>query len=136
MIYLVYFAVPIVLFFGMTLALVTDPTVRWRMRARRPAEQRGIALLRSWLTPEQAEQWEKRGGFEVVGCDTGRRYRITRGTAMNIHELDGNGHTIAQWCFTPQGKLVTGDVLLAQKIALETMELKVLSLANTQASRS
>jgi hypothetical protein len=135
MIYLVYFAVPIILVVGMMLTLVTEPDVRWRMRARQPRERRGIALLRSWLTAEQAEQWDTRGNFEVVGCNTGRRYRITRGTAMNIHELDADGHTIAQWCFTPEGKLVTGDVLLAQKIALETMEEQVLALANNQASR-
>ena len=35
----------------------------------------------------------------------------------------------------PEGKLATGDVLLAQKIALETMEQEVLTLANTQACR-
>ena len=46
-----------------------------------------------------------------------------------------NGRTVAQWCFAPEGKLATGDVLLAQKIALETMEQEVLTLANTQASR-
>ena len=40
MIYLVYFAVPIVLVVGILVALVTDPDVRWRMRARRPAERR------------------------------------------------------------------------------------------------
>jgi hypothetical protein len=135
MIYLAYFAVPIVVVVTMTLALVTDPEVRWRMRARRPAERRGVALLRSWLTPQQAEQWDARGDFEVVGCNTGRRYRITRGTTMNIHELDANRRTVAQWCFAPEGKLVAGDVLLAQKIALETMEQQVLALANTQASR-
>jgi hypothetical protein len=135
MIYLAYFAVPIVLVVTITLALVTDPNVSWRVRSRRPAERRGIALLRSWLTPEQAAQWDGRGHFEVVGCDTGRRYRLSRGTAMNILELDGNGRTVAQWCFAPEGKLATGDVLLAQKIALETMEQEVLTLANTQACR-
>jgi hypothetical protein len=135
MIYLVYFAVPLVLVFGLTVALVTDPRLRWRIRERRPTEQRGIALRRSWLTPEQGEQWKTHGGFEVVGCDTGRRYRITREIPMNIHELDSDGRTVAQWCFGPEGKLVAGDVLLAQKIALETMEQQVLALANTQESR-
>jgi hypothetical protein len=135
MIYLVYFTLPIVLVFGLMLALLTDPGLWWRIRERRPAEQRGIALLRRWLTPEQGEQWATRGGFDVIGCDTGRRYRITRGTSMNIHELDADGRTLAQWCFAPEGKIVTGDVLLAQKIALETMERQVLALANTQESR-
>jgi hypothetical protein len=135
MIHFPSFAVPIVLVVAMTLALVTDPDIRWRVRARRPAERRGIALLRSWLTPEQAEQWDTRGSFDVIGCDTGRRFRIMRGTAMNIHELDAQGDTVAQWCFAPEGKLAAGDVLLTQKIALETMEQQVLALANTQASR-
>ena len=131
MIYMTYFAVPI----GLVFAFATEPDVRWRMRAQRPAEQRAIALLRSWLTPDQAAQWDERGDFEVVGCDTGRRYRITRGTAMNVHELDADGTTLAQWCFAPESKLASGDVFLAQKIGLETMEQHVLALANTQASR-
>jgi hypothetical protein len=131
---LIFFAAPVMLVMGLTLALVTDPRIRWRIRARRPAERKGIALLRSWLTPAQVEQWDAHEEFEVIGCDTGRRYRITCGTMMNIHELDQSGKIVAQWCFTPEGELATGDVLLAQKIALETMEREVLALANTQAS--
>jgi hypothetical protein len=135
MIILAYFAVPIVLVIVMTLAVATDPSFRWRVRARRPEERRGVALLRSWLTAEQAEQWDTRGEFDVIGCDTGTRYRITRGTAMNIHQLGTNGNAVATWCFAPEGNLATGDVLLAQKIALETMENRVRALANTQAFR-
>jgi hypothetical protein len=132
---LIFFAAPLMLVFGLALALLTDPRIHWRIRARRPAERRGIALLRAWLTPEQARQWAAREEFEVIGCDTGTHYRITRGTMMNIHELDRTGKTVAQWCFAPEGKLATGDVLLAQKIALETMEHRALRLANTQACR-
>jgi hypothetical protein len=135
MIYAIYFAVPIVLVFALLLATVTDPNVRWRIRARRSAEKRGIALLRSWLTPQQARQWDARREFDVVGCDTGKRYRITCGTAMNIHELDLAGETVAQWCLAPKGKFAIGDVLLTQKVALETMERQALAVANTQASR-
>jgi hypothetical protein len=95
MIYLVYFAVSIVLVVTMTLALVTGPNVRWRVRARRQAELRRISLLRSWLTPEQATRWS----------------------------------------FAPEDRFSKSGVLLAQKIALETMEQQVVALANTQASR-
>jgi hypothetical protein len=35
----------------------------------------------------------------------------------------------------PEGGLAPGDILLAQKIALETMEREVLALANRQTSR-
>jgi hypothetical protein len=43
---------------------------------------------------------------------------------MNVEELDSRGNIVAQWCFRPRGNLAVGDVLLAQKIALETMELE------------
>jgi hypothetical protein len=73
--------------------------------------------------------------FDVLGCDTGTRYRITCGTAMNVHQLDRTGRRVAKWCFVPEGDVVTGDILLAQKIALETMDSQVFKLANTQVSR-
>jgi hypothetical protein len=34
------------------------------------------------------------------------------------------------YCFIPKGDLVPGDVMLAQKIALETNELAALAVAN------
>lgn len=40
-----------------------------------------------------------------------------RGAAMNIDELNSDGKSVAQWCFAPQGNLVVGDVVLAQRIA-------------------
>jgi hypothetical protein len=46
------------------------------------------------------------------------------------------GRTVVQWCFAPEGGLAPGDILLAQKIALETMEREVLALANKQTSRA
>jgi hypothetical protein len=69
-----------------------------------------------------SESSAARGEFEVIGSDTGTRYRITHRAVMNIHQLDPTGHPVAQWCFAPKGSLAIGDVLLAQKIALETME--------------
>jgi hypothetical protein len=54
---------------------------------------------------------------------------------MNVHQLDADGHPVQQWCFAPEGCLATGDVLLAQKIALETMETKALAIANSQTFR-
>jgi hypothetical protein len=68
--------------------------------------------------------------FEVVGSDTGTRYRVLRGTMMNIVELAASGCVRRRWCFAPEGALATGDVMLAQKIALETFELNALAIAN------
>ena len=93
-------------------------------------EARGFELLKEWLSPEQLAQYEARSYFEVTGCHSGKRYRISHGNSMNIHELDGAGRPRFGWCFAPKGYLVAGDVMLAQKIALETDERGALAVAN------
>ena len=92
-------------------------------------EARGLRLLRGWLSPSQFEQFDAEGHFDVIGSVTGRRYRIQFGTSMNIYELDDAGRLKIGWCFMPQGGLVAGDVMLAQKIALETFESRALLVA-------
>jgi hypothetical protein len=92
-------------------------------------EARGLRLLRAWLSPPQLEHFNAQAHFEVIGCDTGRRYRIKYGAAMNVHELDDEGRVKSGWCFVPQGHLVPGDVMLAQKIALEKFESRALLIA-------
>ena len=103
--------------------------VHVRERGLPNREVRGIRLLREWLSTEQLGLFDKQGYFEVTGGQTGRRYRIRYGTATNIHELDRYGHPTVGWCFVPIGPLVPGDVMLAQKIALETYELGALAVA-------
>jgi hypothetical protein len=93
------------------------------------AERRAQEFLRSWLSPEQRRQYDARRNFEVVGSDTGKRYRICKGSVFNIQELDTEGQQVRALCFTAEG-VATGDVNLAQKIALETFESKVLAIAN------
>jgi hypothetical protein len=100
--------------------------------ASRPArEVRGIALLREWLSADQLGQFSRYGYFEVTGCQTGKRYRVLYATGTNIHELDEYGHPVIGWCFVPVGSLVPGDVMLAQKIALETDESAALQVAKS-----
>jgi hypothetical protein len=94
-------------------------------------EARGIALLRQWLSPAQKAHFDASKCFDVVGCDSGRRYRISHGTGMNVHEIDNAGRPVTAWCFVPSGHLVTGDIMLAQKIALETNERAALAVANS-----
>jgi hypothetical protein len=93
-------------------------------------EARGMALLRAWLSAEQRAQFDATRSFEVTGCDSGKRYCIRYGTVTNVHELDNSGHPVTGWCFVPSGGLVAGDVMLAQKIALETDEKAALKVAN------
>ena len=94
-------------------------------------EMRGINLLREWLSPEQLVQFNKHRYFDVTGCHTGNQYRIRHGTGVNICELDRYGHPIAGWCFVPNEPLVPGDVMLAQKIGLETDEWAALAVAKS-----
>jgi hypothetical protein len=91
---------------------------------------RSIKLLREWLSPEQLAQFDAKRYFDVIGSDSGKRYRIRYGSATNVYEIDGDGRSIVGWCFVPTGYLVAGDVMLAQKIALETNELRALAVAN------
>ena len=93
-------------------------------------EARGLRLLRSWLTPEQRAQFDAKRYFDVIGCDSGKRYRIHYGTMSNVHEIDFAGCPKVGWCFMPAGSLVAGDIMLAQKIALETNESGALAVAN------
>src|SRR5712664_2446419 len=93
-------------------------------------EARGLKLLKEWLTSEQLALYETKSYFEVTGCHSGKRYRITHASSMNIHELDDTGRPLVGWCFRPQGYLVAGDVMLAQQIALETDERGALAVAN------
>jgi len=94
------------------------------------SEARGLELLKEWLSPEQFAQYDAKCYFEVTGCHSGKRYRICHGTSMNIYELDGAGRPRVGLCFVPKGYLVSGDVMLAQKIALETDERRALTVAN------
>ena len=83
-----------------------------------------MRLLKSQLTPAQLRQYEEFGWFDVIGGDTGHRFRIYRGDALNVDEYDSTGRCVLRWRFMPTGNLVRGDVLLAQKLALELFELE------------
>jgi hypothetical protein len=91
---------------------------------------RGIRLLMENLSAAQRKQYEKYGYFDVTGGKTGKRYRIRHGRQMNIEQLDRNGRRVCGWCFFPQGSLVAGDIMLAQKAALELFEPDALRIAN------
>jgi hypothetical protein len=96
----------------------------------RDAEARGLRLLKEWLSPAQLAQYETHRFFDVTGGTSGKRYRVKHGRAQNVFELDGEDREIHGWCFAPDGNLVAGDVMLAQKVALETNERGALNVAN------
>jgi hypothetical protein len=109
---------------------------RERYRARfATRETRGVNLLREWLSPKQRAQFDAKRYFDVIGCDSGKRYRIHYGDTTNVYEIGDDDQPSVGWCFLPEGRLVAGDVMLAQKIALETYEYGALAAANRFAIR-
>jgi hypothetical protein len=106
-------------------------------RTRAPsleAEQKAHALLCAWLSSEQAQQYSSQKHFEVIGSDTGTRYRIRHGRMVNIDQLDSAGDRVCVLCVVPEGNLAASDCMLAQKIALEMFETKALAIANQRPS--
>ena len=95
------------------------------------ARQRGLKLLEANLTPDQLKQFLATRRFDVVGGVTGRTYRIRMAAGpMHVQELDSRGHCVRRLCFYPRGRLVDGDIMLAQKVALEAFEVEALAIAN------
>jgi hypothetical protein len=100
------------------------------------ARERGFRLLSLQLTFRQRQQLNRHGYFEVIGGDSGRCYRIWRGRVMNVDQLDSKGRRVCSWCFHPRGQIVTGDIMLAQKLALELDETATLRIAVKERRRS
>lgn len=96
---------------------------------RRQIERRAYELLCGHLSCNQLAAFRERGRFEVVGGDSGRRYVIRDAARPNVDEINEKGECARAWCFEPIGKLARGDILLAQKIALECFESEALLLA-------
>jgi hypothetical protein len=98
------------------------------------AESRSHRLLVDNLSDVQRAQFLAQGSFEVIGGDTGKRYRIKRERQLNVEELDGNGRLTKSLCFMPKGGVPLGDMMLAQKLALELFESEALSIATPAAT--
>jgi len=116
--------------------------LRYRLReiARRPADppwatgdcskpfaSRAYRLLLDNLTPQQREEYIAKGFFTVAGNATGHRYFV--GDGMFVWDLDEEGkYGFSGYGFFPSYRrdpseyLPKADVLLAQKLALETDE--------------
>jgi hypothetical protein len=92
--------------------------------------RRGLKLLKANLTPSQLNEFLTYRCFKVVGGVSGDLYRIRLAGARNVEELDHQGRCVRRLCFIPEGHLVAGDVVLAQKVALEVFETEALAIAN------
>ena len=100
-----------------------------RLRPRPDPDKLALQLLSEILSPDQRAQYTAYGYFEVAGGQTGKRYRINAGSQMNVEELDASGRRVRGLCFLPRGGVPIGDIMVAQKLALELMEVDALNLA-------
>jgi hypothetical protein len=96
------------------------------------AAEKAMALLQNWLTPAQRACFRDNRHFMVVGSASKKKYRIDTGQVFNVHLLDEAGTNIRNLCFVPDNTQCAGDVMLAQKIMLETDEDHALQIANKQ----
>src|SRR5437868_225180 len=94
------------------------------------ADEQSLQLLVRNLSPAQREQFARHRYFEVVGSASGALYRIRYGQMLNVERLDANGVCVLALCFVPRGRLPVGDIMLAQKIALELFEPDAIRVAN------
>ncbi len=96
------------------------------------AEAKAEALLAAAMTPDQKREW-KQGRhtarqFSVIGSHSNARY-VLHYTSVYGVELCGAAPSV--WlCFQPAGVSTMGDLLLAQKITLETDEPAAYAVAN------
>lgn len=110
-----------------------EPRIAEGMRidteSRAEAEERAKRLLLSCLTPEQRAMFEKHAGFRVVS-NLGNVFELRSERIHNVRRLDAECRPIEEWCVTPNGRIPVHDVLLAQKVMLETDELGLRARAN------
>lgn len=102
----------------------------WKGWLKTSSHTRSLALLREHLSREQCDQFNRHSYFDIVGSESGNRYRIHYARTANIDEYGQDNRHVRSWCFHPVDNLPIGDVLLAQKIALEVFEREALSVAN------
>ena len=87
-------------------------------------------LLHENISAVQRVQLRKLGYFEVIGGTTGKTYRIRSYNSMNVDEMSKSGKRTRIMCFNPCGLVGLGDIMLAQKLALELFESEALAVAN------
>lgn len=92
------------------------------------ANGRSFRLLINNLSDAQRHQLDQHNYFDVVGSRA--CYRIRHGHMMNVERIDKNGRRLVRLCFAPRGRLPVGDIMLAQKIALELFEADAINVAN------
>lgn len=91
---------------------------------------RANALLERHLSEWQLSLLKGRGWFIATGNETGRRYRIRRGWVGNVDVIDDDNNVSGKYCIHPACLIPTGDLMLLQKLMIESDERRFLATAN------
>jgi hypothetical protein len=96
----------------------------------RKARKRAKKLLHSHLDPEQRRELKRKGHFHVYGSK-GNLYRIAARYPYNVRLAGEAKRSRMFFCLEPDDpEIPLEDVLLAQKLMLESDEGEFLRLAN------
>ncbi|HSV44786.1 MAG TPA: hypothetical protein VLJ58_03255 [Ramlibacter sp.] len=98
------------------------------------AQTKSRDLLERALTPQQWRDLFAKRHFYVKGKRF--TYRIREGHSGNVDQLDSAGLVISRLCAHPLGRVPVYDVMLAQKLWIETDENMFLSKAAPYPLRS
>lgn len=103
-----------------------------RQAQMQAAARRARTLLRAHLSKEQRRSLRQHDYFELEAIypdGSTKRFQINRGSHGNVYELDASGARIRKFCVQPDG-IPTGDIMLAQKLWIETDPVKFERMAN------
>ena len=101
-----------------------------RAEKEKAKEEKARQLLKEVLTEDQDAQLTKDGYFELTSIKSGKRYRIKKGFAMNVEELDAQGKKLRSMCFHPNVHVHHYDNMAIQKLILENDEEEARKVAN------
>lgn len=115
--------------------LTAEQEAAWRKmneekeRERKSAQKLALQLLKEVLTRTQLEAFEKNKCIPV-DAPSGTKYVIERGVAGNVYSIK-DGKRMERLCIHPaDSEIPIEDVMLAQKLLLETDEEEFRRIAN------
>jgi len=119
--------------YGIDLGRFANPN-----RISQEAEHKADRTLREFLTVAQRETWDHHRFIVIHGGASNSPYILVGRSHTNIYRSElshmtffrGRARMFRKLCFIPRQQLPLGDVILLQKLALETNETETLALAN------
>lgn len=123
-------------------AITRSPEETQRIQARetqraaevQAADRRAHELMLSVLDREGRERFERHGEIIIASRrDPRHRYLLRRGVSANIEVITPDGHCSHRLCAHPPAHLPVPDIMLAQKLWLESHEDEFLRIANRHA---